>query len=144
MIGSMGAAVWLGVLLLLARGGAGAGQPRILRPGLRRRVIFWVGLAIFSALALLGARFPLNLLLYHVPVFNLFRVQNRWMVFIDLALAMLAAVGIDRTLGRGLRLQFMQGLKPELRSRAEARSKKRRPETHLLKPGARKSRLEAG
>ena len=99
MIGSMGAGVWVGLLLLMARGGAGAGQPRILRTGLRRRVFFWVALAFFSALALVGARSPLNLLLYHVPVFNLFRVQNRWMVFIDLALAMLAAVGIDRALG---------------------------------------------
>lgn len=94
---SMGAAAWVGVLLLLFRGGAERG-PRLARPALRRQAWFWAGVIAFCMLALLGEASPLNRLLYHVPIINLFRVQNRWMVFASLGVAILAALGIDRML----------------------------------------------
>lgn len=95
---TLGAAAWVGVLLLLFRGGAAQGA-RLARPALRRQAWFWVGVIVFCLVALFGEASPLNRLLYRVPLINLFRVQNRWMVFMNLGVAILAALGIDRLLG---------------------------------------------
>jgi hypothetical protein len=90
--GSMPAVVWLGLLtlihLLLTR--------RYRLPvRLRRRSAFWLAVALFSFVMLFGDRSPLAPLLYRLPVYNLFRIQTRWLGFFDLALAALAAVGIN-------------------------------------------------
>jgi hypothetical protein len=56
-----------------------------------RAMWFWLGLACFSFLMVLGDRSPLTWLMYHVPVYNLFRGAARHFVMFDLALAVLAA-----------------------------------------------------
>jgi hypothetical protein len=89
--GSMPAIAWIGLLLmvyLLARRRFHIGRRRA------RRVAFWVLLGLFSYLLLFGKRSVLAPILYHLPVYNLFRIQTRWLGFLDLSLAVFAALGI--------------------------------------------------
>jgi hypothetical protein len=65
-----------------------AALPRLFR---ERGMWFWLGLVGFAFLMVLGDRTPLAWLMYHVPVYNLFRVASRHFVLFDLALAALAA-----------------------------------------------------
>jgi hypothetical protein len=70
-------------------------------PAMRRErwTWFWLGLATFAFLMTLGARTPLAWLMYHVPVYDHFRVAGRHFLQFDLALAVLAAWSVTR-LGR--------------------------------------------
>lgn len=105
---SMGAAAWAGVLLLCFRAGAPRTEPRLLRPGLRPGFYYWSVMAVFCALLLLGDKTPLPALLYRLPVVSLFRVQNRWMIFANFWVALAAALGYDRLLGRLARREALR------------------------------------
>ncbi len=96
MIGSMAAPVWLGLLLLVLGPILARGRFRRLRPKLRLEVIFWSCVSVLSLSLVFGSASPLARLLYHAPVLNLFRIQTRWLLFFDLGLALLAAVGFHR------------------------------------------------
>jgi hypothetical protein len=65
-----------------------AALPILLR---NRWAWFWMGLAAFAFLMALGPATPLSSLMYHVPVYNLFRVAGRHFLQVDLAVAVLAA-----------------------------------------------------
>ena len=56
---------------------------------------FWLGLAVVGYLLALGRWNPLYELLRHVPLLNLFRVPARYLLWSHLALAVLAAQGVD-------------------------------------------------
>jgi hypothetical protein len=51
--------------------------------------------ALVGALLAMGTYTPLHELTQHLPGFNLFRAPARWSVIVNLALAMLAAYGLD-------------------------------------------------
>ena len=92
MVGSIAGVVWLWLLLaavIPARAGT---------PPLRRERIFWTLVALAALSLTLGPHSPLARILFHIPVLNLFRIQNRWLLFAGLAAAMLAATGFDRLL----------------------------------------------
>jgi len=57
---------------------------------------FWTLLALWSLLLALGGSLPLARLMYHVPVYNLFRAPVRNLAAFDLAVAVLAAIVLDR------------------------------------------------
>ena len=57
---------------------------------------FWLLLALWSLLLALGGSLPLARLMYHVPVYNLFRAQVRNLATFDLAVVVLAALVLDR------------------------------------------------
>jgi hypothetical protein len=64
-----------------------------------RKALFWSGAAIISLLLTMGdstplAYFPLASLMYHIPVYNLFRVPARHFLEFSLAVAILAGYGI--------------------------------------------------
>lgn len=98
--GAMPAATWVAVLMLVALAPHGLRH----RPRLRRRTLCWLGITLFSFLLLFGECSPLAPLLFRLPVYNLFRIQTRWLLFFDLGLAALAAVGLDLLLQRIARL----------------------------------------
>jgi len=62
---------------------------------------FWVGLGLAGLLLALGRWNPLYDLLRHVPILNLFRVPARYLLWSHLALAVLAAQGVDWLIERG-------------------------------------------
>ena len=93
LVGAMSASVWIGMLLLIL---GRTMTRRRLRPDLRRGVWFWSIATILCFTLVLGKYSPLSYLLFHMPVLKLFRVQTRWMLFMDMGLAILAAVGVDR------------------------------------------------
>jgi hypothetical protein len=79
---------YVGLLpLLLAGLGVAAGRDR-------RLVRFWLAVAIVSLLLALGRRTPLPYLLYHVPVYNTFRIPARHFVHLALAVSVLAGFGV--------------------------------------------------
>ncbi|MDA2930084.1 YfhO family protein, partial [Acidobacteria bacterium AH-259-O06] len=59
-----------------------------------RKAGFWIFLAVFSALLVLGEYSPLDRIMYYVPGFNLFRVSSRNGIALDFAIALLAAYGL--------------------------------------------------
>ncbi len=68
----------------------------------RRLAWFWVGVAVVALLLSFGSHLPFQLhrLLYHVPIYNLFRGPYRHLYEFSFALAMLAGLGMD-ALARG-------------------------------------------
>ncbi len=73
---------------------------------LRRRersVAFWAAVAALAFLLTLGRWNPAYRWLVRVPVFNLFRAPARYLLWADVALAILAGVGADAALDLGLR-----------------------------------------
>jgi len=70
---------------------------------LRRRdrlVGFWMGVAVVAFLLTMGRWNPAYRILVRVPVFNLFRAPARYLLWADLAIAVLAAVAADSLLER--------------------------------------------
>ena len=65
---------------------------------------FWLGLAAFAFLLVLGPATPLCALMYHVPLYNLFRAQARNFMAFDFALAVLAALSLTALPRRALAL----------------------------------------
>lgn len=59
------------------------------------RVMFWLIVALFSWLLMLGDSTPFYRLIYHVPVLNLFRVPSRYAYEWTFAAGVLAAYGWD-------------------------------------------------
>src|SRR5262249_35335351 len=61
----------------------------------RRMVWFWVGTIFISLFLALGSSMPLcvHLLLYHAPIYNLFRASYRHLFEFNLAVATLAGIG---------------------------------------------------
>lgn len=59
------------------------------------RIWFWLGVCIVAWVLMLGARTPIHPLLYHVPVFNLFRVPARHTAEWTFAVSILGAYGWD-------------------------------------------------
>ncbi len=57
---------------------------------------FWFLLALWSLLLALGGDLPLARLMYHVPVYNLFRAPVRNLAAFTLAVAVLAGIVVDR------------------------------------------------
>ncbi|AUW93973.1 hypothetical protein BXT84_08440 [Sulfobacillus thermotolerans] len=64
-------------------------------PAVRRLVTMFYTLAIVGAVLALGKYTPLSHLLFHVPVYNGIRAQNRNLFMLDFALAALFALWID-------------------------------------------------
>jgi hypothetical protein len=58
-----------------------------------RRVLFWGATAAVSILLMLGGNTPVFRLLYHIPVFNLFRVPARHAFEWTFAVSALGAYG---------------------------------------------------
>lgn len=68
-------------------------------PRRRNRVVLaWTAVAAVAFLLCLGRWNPAYRYLIHVPVFNMFRAPARYLLWLDLAIAILAAVGMDRLL----------------------------------------------
>jgi hypothetical protein len=61
----------------------------------RRHVYFWLGTAVVAWVLMLGDSTPLYRLLYHIPVFNLFRYPSRHACEWTFAISILAAYGWD-------------------------------------------------
>ncbi|HYP02371.1 MAG TPA: YfhO family protein, partial [Pyrinomonadaceae bacterium] len=59
------------------------------------RVFFWAGASLVSCVLILGKYTPVYGLLYHVPVFNSFRVPSRFSFVWTFAASVLAAYGWD-------------------------------------------------
>jgi hypothetical protein len=95
---------YVGLLpLLLAGLGFAFGRPRPLAR-------FWLGVAAASLLLALGARTPLPYLLYHLPVYNRFRIPARHFVHFALAVGVLAGLAVARLprLDRAVRLRALR------------------------------------
>jgi hypothetical protein len=56
---------------------------------------FWIGVAVVALLLSIGGTTPIYHLLFHIPIYNLFRVPARHLFEVDLALSVLAALGLD-------------------------------------------------
>jgi hypothetical protein len=61
---------------------------------------FWIGVALVGLLLAFGGTTPIYHLLFHIPIYNLFRVPSRHLFEVDLALCVLAALGLDYFLRR--------------------------------------------
>ena len=74
-----------------------------------RQVIFWTLIACVSLILALGPYIPiLDKLLYHVPVYNLFKVPARHVAEFDFSISILAALGITVLLKKKLsKRQFL-------------------------------------
>jgi len=83
---------YAGLLTLLLAIAAVVKSPR------SRLIWFWAGAAIVALLLAFGAYLPFGIhkLLYHVPVYNLFRVSSRNLLIVNFALAVLAGLGLNR------------------------------------------------
>jgi hypothetical protein len=88
---------YFGVLAwaLAAAAVAGAWASEAWRERLRRPEVFFLGLALFSFLAGIGKYFPLNLIFYHLPVYNGFRSWTRFLTLLTVAICVLASLGWD-------------------------------------------------
>ncbi len=60
-----------------------------------RELKFWSAIAVIALLMSFGGTTPLYLLLFHLPVYNLFRVPARNLFEVGLALSVIAAIGLD-------------------------------------------------
>ncbi|MBV9299816.1 MAG: hypothetical protein JO066_12655, partial [Verrucomicrobia bacterium] len=65
-----------------------------------RELKMWVTIAVIALLVSLGGMTPVYFLLFHVPVINLFRVPARNLFEVDLALSVIAAIGLDLLLAK--------------------------------------------
>jgi hypothetical protein len=84
---------YLGILpLTLALAGLSAWRTA------RRELKFWNAVAVIALLMSFGGATPIYLLLFHVPVYNLFRVPARHLFEVGLALSVIAAIGLDSLL----------------------------------------------
>lgn len=64
--------------------------------GRARRLVVFGGIAAFVALVLMaGPQTPVWRVLYHVPLLNKFRMPARYLLMLQMALAMLGAAGLD-------------------------------------------------
>jgi Bacterial membrane protein YfhO len=63
-----------------------------------RMIRFWVLIAAAALWITLGSATPLAHLLFHIPVYNLFRAPGRHVLFLDFALATLSALTLTRIL----------------------------------------------
>ena len=72
-------------------------------------VYFWLGTAVVAFVLMLGDSTPLYRLLYHVPVFNLFRYPSRHAFEWTFALSILAAYGWDALSDALTRAQHSDG-----------------------------------
>jgi Bacterial membrane protein YfhO len=63
----------------------------------RRMVWFWIGTIFFSLFLALGSTMPFGIhrLLYHTPIYNLFRSSYRHLFEFNLAVAALAGIGVS-------------------------------------------------
>ena len=61
----------------------------------RSETVFWLSLGLLGTLLAFGRWNPIYVGLQHVPLFNLFRVPARYLYWLSLALALLAAQGAD-------------------------------------------------
>jgi hypothetical protein len=69
----------------------------------RRDVLFFGLLLVGAAVLALGRHTPLyQLVIQHLPGFALFRIPSRWLMAVNLALAVLAGCGLQTLLERGL------------------------------------------
>ncbi len=64
----------------------------------RRELKFWSAAAVIALLMSFGGATPIYLLLFHVPVYNLFRVPARHLFEVGLAFSVIAAIGLDSLL----------------------------------------------
>jgi Bacterial membrane protein YfhO len=64
----------------------------------RRELKFWSAAAVIALLMSFGGTTPIYLLLFHVPVYNLFRVPARHLFEVGLAFSIIAAIGLDSLL----------------------------------------------
>lgn len=60
-----------------------------------REVRLWVAVAAFGLLTAFGGSTPIYPLLFHLPVYNLLRVPARNLFEVNLALSVIAAIGLD-------------------------------------------------
>ena len=60
-----------------------------------RELKFWRAIVVIAVLLSFGGATPIYLLLFHVPVYNLFRVPARHLFEVGFALSVLAAIGLD-------------------------------------------------
>jgi hypothetical protein len=73
------------------------------------RVFFWAATALVSCVLILGKYTPVYGLLYHVPVFNSFRVPSRFSFVWTFAASVLAAYGWDALAGYALERMSIVG-----------------------------------
>ncbi len=75
----------------------------------KRDALFFVLLFVGGALLAMGRATPLyQYLIQYLPGFSLFRIPARWLMVVNLALAILAGFGLETLLKKGLsRLKFM-------------------------------------
>jgi hypothetical protein len=83
------------------------------------RLLFWIGVAIVSWLLMLGDSTPLYRLLYHVPVFNLFRYPSRHAYEWTFALGILAAYGWDALATLAARAHTRDATKDHMSARGD-------------------------
>lgn len=69
---------------------------------------FWMVALILNILLMLGKGIELDVILYHVPVYNLFHVCARHICFVGLALALFAAYGLDRLVKSDRAFQWLR------------------------------------
>jgi len=60
-----------------------------------RHVIFWASIAIIALLLSLGDATPLAKLMFHVPIYNLFRAPARHLMEFVFAISVLAGIGLN-------------------------------------------------
>jgi hypothetical protein len=60
-----------------------------------RALKFWSAAGVIALLFSFGGATPIYLLMFHVPVYNLFRVPARHLFEVGLALSVIAAIGLD-------------------------------------------------
>jgi hypothetical protein len=75
---------------------AGIAARRTACPALK----FWTPVAAIALLISFGGTTPFYSLLFHVPIYNLFRVPARHLFEVDLALSVMAAIGLDLLLAQ--------------------------------------------
>ncbi|HJR09131.1 MAG TPA: YfhO family protein [Pyrinomonadaceae bacterium] len=76
------------------------------------RVFFWAGASLVSCVLILGKYTPVYGLLYHVPVFNSFRVPSRFSFVWTFAASVLAAYGWDALAGNVRERMAIVGVQP--------------------------------
>jgi hypothetical protein len=70
----------------------------IARRALGAQAKFWIGVTVVALILSFGGSTAFYRLLFHLPVYNLFRVPARHLFEVDLALSVLAALGLDHFL----------------------------------------------
>jgi hypothetical protein len=86
---------YVGILpLTLALAGIATGRSAC------RELQFWSATAVIALFVSFGGMTPIYLLLFHVPVYNLFRVPARHLFEVGLALSVIAAIGLDALLAQ--------------------------------------------